>query len=302
MILTGDILKHFRKNRNLTQSEVAKGIISRQAYSKFERNLSEPTHEVFKELLKRLNYDFSDFINESNKQSTESHYYQLLLKGLDNSLTAKEAEQLYTYANKHKKKNSHIMHLYGRIKGHLHPKFPLIIPEFNDEDKLLFKNYIFNLNGHFSLNDLKIMGDFIGISVPYGELTTFYDGLEEFSNSEFPYDILTYQVQINKIYNNICDIFLANNDSIRARDILQKQKKFLSSRMDLRYAFYSKINETILNYLETKNLKVLSGLLEIADMFAFVGDTQTEKAIRYQYKTYVSGTKYDPDNALTPDN
>lgn len=298
---TGEILKQFRKNRNLSQGEVSAGIISRQAYSKIERGISEPNYDIFQAILNRLNYSMSDFINESNNHSGENYYYKLLLKGLDNTLTSPEAEKLYTYVNTNKNTNSHVMHLYGRVIGHLHHSFPAIIPYFSEEDKELFKTYIFNLNGHYSLNDLHIIGDFATISMSKEELCRFYEQLPDFSTSDYAFDITSYQIQINKIYNNFCDVFLANNDLIHAEDSIKKQRKFLAVRMDLRYAFYLKINEIALTFKQTRNERVLLELLNIADTMESVGDKSTAKAIRYQYKTYIDESPYLPENALTPD-
>ncbi|MEI5992343.1 hypothetical protein A5881_003899 [Enterococcus termitis] len=298
---TGKILKQFRKNRNLSQIEVATGIISRQAYSKIERGISEPNYDIFQSILNRLNYNMTDFLNENNNQSGENSYYKLLLKGLDNTLTSQEAETLYNYVNNNKSSNSKIMHLYGRVIGHLHHKFPAIIPYFSQDDKDLFKKYIFHLKGHYSLNDLQIIGDFATISMDKEELCKFYEQLPDFSTSDYAFDITSYQIQINKIYNNFCDVFLANNNLIHAADSIKKQKKFLAVRMDLRYAFYLKINEIALTFKQTKNERVLLELLNIADTMESVGDKSTAKAIRYQYKTYIDASPYLPENALTPD-
>lgn len=54
MINFSDNLKQLRKERNLTQNDIAKILnISRQAYSKYEKGLSEPS---LNSLVKLANY------------------------------------------------------------------------------------------------------------------------------------------------------------------------------------------------------------------------------------------------------
>lgn len=298
---SGEILKKFRINRNMTQSEVSKGIISRQAYSKIEKGQSEPSFQIFSNLLERLNYDLSDFMNEKRNLFSEKQYYKIYLQALDGTLTENEVEQLYKFSYDHRKENSNLLALYGKIKGHIHHRYPLIVPNFSREDKQLFKDYILNLNGHYSLNDLLIIGDFATISIHPDELGDFYDTLPSFKTSDYEYDISSYQLQICKIYNNFSDVFLPHNDLKRAEDCIKKLENFLKQKLNLRYAFYLKINKICLEYKKSDNPKILLELLDIAKIMESVGDTETANAIRYQYETYVNETPYVPENALTSD-
>lgn len=285
----------------MTQSEVSKGIISRQAYSKIEKEQSEPSFHIFSSLLDRLNYNLSDFMNEQRNLSAEKQYYKIYLKALEGSLTENEVEQLYKFSYEHRTVNSNLLALYGKIIGHIHHKYPLIVPNFSKEDKELFRDYILNLNGHYSLNDLLIIGDFATISIDPDELGKFYDTLPSFKTSDYEYDISSYQLQICKIYNNFSDVFLPNNDLKRAEDCINKLENFLKQKLNLRYAFYLKINKICLDYQKNKNQKILLELLDIAKVMESVGDTETANALRYQYETYVNETTYVPENALTSD-
>lgn len=299
---TGSIIKKIRKKRNMTQSEVAKGILSRQTYSKLERNLSEPAIDIFIHLLNRLNYSFPDFINEMEDYTTQNYYHDVYLKALKNEIPSEEALKLYNYANDTKENDTNSLYFYGRVTGHLHKLYPTIIPEFSDADKQLFRTYILSLGKEYSLYDLRVIADFSALSLQPQELGELYDNLPEFSPINYAYDISSYHLLICKLHNNFCDIFLAYNDLKRAKISNDKLDYFLKQRMNLRYAFYKKINEITLNYLTTNNEKILQELLDIADYLEYIGDLATANAARYQYKTYLNKEQYRPENAFTPDN
>ena len=285
----------------MTQQQVAEGILSRQAYSKIERNISEPSIDIFVDLLERLNYTLSDYMNEKNNLSEENYFHGLFLKGLDGSLSTVDANKLYNYVNSNKTKNNIQLHLFGRVLSHLHPKYPSVIPKLSQSDKQLFANYILNLDNHYSLNDLHIIGDFATIVLSYEQSIALYEHFPDFPTTNFAYDISSYQLQICKIYSNFSDLFLSKKDTTRASDSNQKLLAFLKQKMNLRYAFYQKINQITLDYIETGNEKILNELLDIAKIMESIGDTETAKAIDYQYKAYLNNTTYLPEDGLTPD-
>lgn len=66
MINTGKLFKAIRKNRALTQVEVARNLISQSTYSKFESGSQDISSGIFLELLNRLNLSVDEFQYISN--------------------------------------------------------------------------------------------------------------------------------------------------------------------------------------------------------------------------------------------
>lgn len=297
----GQIIKKMRQNRKMTQEQVAEGLISRQAYSKIEKGDSEPGFELFQKLLERLNYGLSDFINEQRNYSKESQLYKAYLNALDGNLSNEEVQQTYNILKKNCTKNSHSLSLYGKFVGLVNKIYPLTVPNFSEKDKLIFREYIQNLNGFYSLNDLMVIADFAALSFDVKSLAKFYSTLPNFKTSDYEYDISSYQLQICKIYNNFADIFIFNDYLELGEECTDKLESFLTQRMNLRYSFYLKINRICLEYKKTNDVTKLAELLDIKKIMEQAGDIQTANSIEYQYKAYINKKEYNPDDALTPD-
>lgn len=297
----GEILKKLRKNRGMTQKQVSEGLISRQAYSKIEKGDSEPGFELFQKLLSRLNYGLTDFINEQRNLSEDNYLYKMYLKALNNELSNQEVEKTFNILKENRHKDSHTLSLYGKFIILISQNYPLVVPPFSEKDKQIFRTYIENLNGFYSLNDLMIIADFASFSFDIKSLAKFYKTLPEFKISDYEYDISSYQLQICKIYNNFADVFIFNDYLNLGEECANKLETFLKPRMNLRYSFYLKIHRICLDFKKTNDITKLSELLDIKKIMEFAGETQAANAIEYQYKTYINHGKYIPEKSIGPD-
>ncbi|MBL1227222.1 helix-turn-helix domain-containing protein [Enterococcus sp. BWR-S5] len=297
----GDILKKFRLLRNFNQTVLSKGIISRPAYSKIENNWQEPNYEILTALLARLNYEITDFWRELNRDNVVDQCYKLFLKGLEGDLTEQEARNLIQVLEDSKFLSNRHYHLYGMTKSYLHNSFPSIISSLEDSDKEYFRTYINSLKNSYSLYDLKIIGDFATHVLPYSEIKKLYNRLPEFSPYDYAEDTQLYRTQIHKIYNNICDIAVLENDLELASELLVKHKKFAKVHSDLRYLLYIQINEAMILFKKSGNICDLDKLKEVAKIFNQIGDIKTSEAVLYQYNSYVGEDTYKPDSAITHD-
>ncbi|EIB6117789.1 hypothetical protein K9D10_002779 [Enterococcus faecalis] len=57
----------------------------------------------------------------------------------------------------------------------------------------------------------------------------------------------------------------------------------------------------MITYMETHELSVLLELNKIADMFEYIGEQETAKAIRYQFQEYAEKNCYNPNKIITKD-
>lgn len=296
---TGDILKKMRKQRKMNQQQLCKGIISRQAYSRLENNLQEPNYEILLQLLNRLNYETTDFWRELNHDNPLDQCHKLYLKGIAGEMTEKEAAELMSQLNSITEKNNRYYHLLGMISGHLHSKFPKIIPDLKEHISPYFKNYIQDLTD-LSLYDLRIIGDFATSALSYPEQKEFFQKLDEFDPYAYGEESYAYRTQIHKIYNNFCDFALSKNDLQFAKTILDRHNRFAKVHKDLRYLSYLQINNAIYAYRITGDKKHLETLKEIAQALETCGDSNVAKKIDYQYQAYKT-EKYDPSKAISYD-
>lgn len=63
----GSTFRHLRKSKGLTLSDVSENIVSPQALSKFERDESYISINLFLRLIQRMNIEFSEFIQTHKK-------------------------------------------------------------------------------------------------------------------------------------------------------------------------------------------------------------------------------------------
>lgn len=296
---TGTILKQFRIQRNMTQDELCQGIISRQTYSRIENNLCEPNLDILKHLLEKLNYQITDFWREMTKGETLEECYKYFLKGIAGQLSAQEARQLMNLLPDITEINNRYLHFSGMLKSHLHSQFPEIIPTFSDFERNNLKNYILQLK-HFSVYDLRIIGDFASRLLDYQQLKQLFFLLPDLRPYDYGEESSIYRTQVHKIYNNFCDVALEKNDFPFVKILLKKHRKFANVHSDLRYLTYLKINEIILEYKMTKNRHTILQLTNIAENLTFIGDKKTANAVLNQMNSYLEDN-YKPENHIVID-
>ena len=74
----GEFIKKIRQEKNLTQKELAEGILSKNFLSKFERGESKITSEIFLKLLERLNVSLDEFEQLVTAKHSQKDFLQKL--------------------------------------------------------------------------------------------------------------------------------------------------------------------------------------------------------------------------------
>ena len=74
----GEFIKKIRKEKHLTQKELAEGILSKNFLSKFERGESKITSEIFMNLLERLNVSLDEFEQLVTSKHSQKEFLQKL--------------------------------------------------------------------------------------------------------------------------------------------------------------------------------------------------------------------------------
>lgn len=296
---TGDILRKLRKKRGLTQKELVAGIISRPNYSKIENNEIPPTTETLLLLLERLNLDYTDFIREVNKETTFNKYKAYFLRALSNDLTIKQVKELFDYVNQHRYISNRYFHFYGIVKGHLHYRFPKIIPNFSEEDKDYLKNYLSKLHNNYSLYDLKLIADFAGIFYTYEDFKELVLNMPPLNPYAYADDIHPYKLHLHQIYNNICDIAIREKDFVTADLLLKKHHELLEVHPELRYNFFYEINRLSKCFYETNDPTYLDSIKKYADIFKEIQDYSTAEAIYHQIEGMKNDQKINPEDLIT---
>lgn len=296
----GNTLKNIRINKNFSQTELSKDIMSRQLYSKVENNSAEITFNTLEQLLQKMNVGMIDFLREYNKSDLLSQYKNLLLKAFKKDITPTEAKELNDFVEANKHLSSEHLSLFVLTKSHVHIIYPAIVSNIKKNDINDINKYILSLQGEYTLHDLKLIGD-CARYLPLNNLKKIYNKFPRYDLEDFTMDNSIYRVQIHKIYNNFCDIALAEKDLAFAKKVLLQHKRFSNVYSEIRYLFYIKINEIILTYLETKEFGVLFELNTIADTLESIGELGTAKAIRSEFIAYAQDTQYDPKKTITKD-
>lgn len=296
---TGQILKHFRKNRFITQEKLSKGIVSRQTYSKIERGDIEPNFEILNALLKKLDYRLSDFAIEFEKLDRINTYFNIYQKGLSKNATEDEIKSLNKYIHKNYKQSKQQFYLYGLTKGRLEPVYPDIIPAFTEDDKQYFKKLIMKKQKYFSLYDLRLIGNFSAHLLSYEDLLILYNSLPDFLSIDYGDDIEIYHSEVHKIYNNFCDIAIFNDDINTAKEILRKHILFAESHKDFRFYLYTKINDLIIKFKESAEDEYLDKLKQILKTIRLLGDEQMVKSLEYQINILQTKDTYESIKAIT---
>lgn len=284
----------------MSQLDMSTNLMSRQFYSKIENNTVDITLDTLEQLLDRLQIDISDFLREQAKDTDLAHYKKILVKGFRQTISALEAKELVDYVSKYYTKDQQHLLLYVLTKSHIHNQFPNLISAITPKDIAYIKKYIFSLQGEWGIFELKFVGDcarFLTLS----ELKLLFEKLPNYASKDFSTDNSNIRIQINKLYNNFCDMAILQKDIPFAKKIFTVHSEFLKTYPEVRYLFYVKINEIMITYLETKELSVLIELNKIADMLEYIGEYETAKAIRNQFQEYAEKNSYDPNKLITKD-
>jgi len=81
-------IKEFRETKGLTQEDLAKSAqLSRPVISQFEQGQRTPSLKALQRIAKALNVEVNDLLGSSQKDSSSSAEYKVLLRGFDKLTT-----------------------------------------------------------------------------------------------------------------------------------------------------------------------------------------------------------------------
>lgn len=299
MITTGEILRKFRSNRQFTQKKLSNGIISRQTYSKIEHGDIEPNFEILNSLLEKLDYSLSDFAMEHERLKNDTKFFHIYQKGVAKEASHKEISNLVEYVKQNYKKSKKNFYLYCITKGQLFTNYPDLIPKFTSKDKNYFKKILLTEQRYFSLYDLKLIGNFAVHLLDYKDLLHLYSILPDFSPYDYGDNVELYHSEINRIYNNFCDIAIYNNDLETANFILNKHLSFTKNHKNFRNNLFIEINKLSIKFKESKDTKFVLKLKSMSKNLNSLGEKQLSQALEYQIKVLETDSEYISFKAIT---
>ena len=158
----GEFIKKIRKEKHLTQKELAEGILSKNFLSKFERGESKITSEIFLNLLERLNVSLDEFEQLVISKHSQKEFLQKLetFKSqkdgyLLENLKAEEKQLFQSDRNRRHLHNqilveAHIQYLQGKNldvkQKRVIQSYLFEVEEWGDYEWELFGNIVFCLS------------------------------------------------------------------------------------------------------------------------------------------------------------
>ena len=158
----GEFIKKIRKEKHLTQKELAEGILSKNFLSKFERGESKITSEIFLNLLERLNISLDEFEQLVTSKHSQKEFLQKLetFKSpkdgyLLENLKAEEKQLFQSDRNRRHLHNqilveAHLQYLQGKNidvkQKRVIQSYLFEVEEWGDYEWELFGNIVFCLS------------------------------------------------------------------------------------------------------------------------------------------------------------
>lgn len=158
----GEFIKKIRKEKHLTQKELAEGILSKNFLSKFERGESKITSEIFMNLLERLNVSLDEFEQLVTSKHSQKEFLQKLetFKSpkdgyLLENLKAEEKQLFQSDRNRRHLHNqilveAHLQYLQGKNidvkQKRVIQSYLFEVEEWGDYEWELFGNIVFCLS------------------------------------------------------------------------------------------------------------------------------------------------------------
>lgn len=152
----GTLIRKLRKERNMSQTQLAAGICSRTTLSSFENNHSNVSSDLLFKYLERLNVtvqEYSFYLNDSvtpEKEYLSAYFYNEITKKHDEEI----AERIRGFRSKYE--NTHDFYfccMSIELKLFLNKKHSKDLYDV-DEDKRIIKNYLNRVQqwGHFEIS------------------------------------------------------------------------------------------------------------------------------------------------------
>lgn len=152
----GELIRKLRKERNLTQDQLAKGITSRTTLSSFENNRSRVSSEILFAYLERMNITIQEYLfyfNDSTpteKELSTRYFYKNIIKSRDFEIK----NRILDYQSKYKDSHDFFFCCLSiELKLFLNHKH--IKPVFDvEEDTQIIKDYLEKVQqwGHFEMS------------------------------------------------------------------------------------------------------------------------------------------------------
>ena len=139
----GEFIKKIRKEKHLTQKELAEGILSKNFLSKFERGESKITSEIFMNLLERLNVSLDEF----EQLVTSKHSQKEFLQKLETFKSPKDGYLLENLKAEEKQlfqSDRNRRHLHNQILVEAHLQY-LQSKNIDVKQKRVIQSYLFEV-------------------------------------------------------------------------------------------------------------------------------------------------------------
>ncbi|AXX64469.1 Rgg/GadR/MutR family transcriptional regulator [Bombilactobacillus bombi] len=152
----GQLIKKLRKERGLTQKQLADGISSRTTLSSLENNKTDIATSILFSYLERMNVSIQEYLfylnNSTNteKEITSKYFFDNLVKQRDSEIR----KRILNYQNKYKNsRDFYYCCLSIELKLFLNARHNKEVFDV-DEDKEIIKNYLNHVEqwGHFEMS------------------------------------------------------------------------------------------------------------------------------------------------------
>ncbi|EPI05703.1 DNA-binding helix-turn-helix protein [Enterococcus faecalis 13-SD-W-01] len=251
-----ETIKILREMENISQAEVAEGIMSRSSYSKFEQGERSISVDEYTKIMHKLRAHATDLNDIDNLENAElsliRHKHYLALKKM---LPQKDLEELYQLVQKRKKESPQLYraYLYTRLRFHkVSDKIPAITTQEVDD---LFRELTqFN---YWTNYYIKLIMDFTTIFSPK-QLIYFLERLETYKVEWVSPVDCEYMHVLPGALSNIADS-LIDHAVLDQEDIntslfpyvlraCNKLEKILMLRPSFEYSLLLKLHLTRLEY------------------------------------------------------
>ncbi|ENZ5592149.1 helix-turn-helix domain-containing protein [Enterococcus faecalis] len=273
----GDILKQIRKNKNISQQDVCKDIISRQTLSSIENCKSTPNYYTIYHILEKINVSFDEFSYICNSYSLEEkkylieHFFYLFsLNDLDKDIKLERKCSQYL----HLEQDAFIQDIQKVLLARIHMK------KHTENTQAHAKQLFYSVWNRLSkmdnwyYNELRLLNTIIFYLPPESigylskSLLSYLDRYRNFhKNSNIKADVLK---NLSNLYLQKGDFTLCAIYSDKLLDYSKEEKRYDSLAIALTYLGICKKDYNLIDnaYEILKNVKDFSLLDELKKQVA----------------------------------
>ena len=230
----GYFIKKLRLSKNLTQSQLAEGILSKNFLSRYERGESQVNDSTFLRLLERMNIYFSEFEELFQGENSQKEFLNEVIK-------AKKENDAYLWEVLKKReeeafeKSKNIRHLHNKIL------MEAFLAEMDGQtlskiSKRQILNYLFDIE-NWGLYEIELFGNFTIFFSPE-ENHQFVHLLRKKKNhfsSERRYIEIASKLLLNILLKDILLGSKYGDDILKEIEQLLKRKGFYAEKMSAQF-------------------------------------------------------------------